>query len=224
MTPFQAPPETEPERPIRAGFSVPLDIVIAPARAIATIGRTGQWAPALVVIVLLGVATTVLAIPAVTQIASRTSAPPPFYAVAVFVGEQALLVPIFVAMLAAMTLALIVRFKHPQAPIGRFVALTLNGTVISSLGSFIHVAVAALRAPAAYHDATSFTLALPDSLAIFASRQNADEVNFLGHFSLFDAWAFIVIAFGFSAFAGMRFTTALVIALVLDVASEWMFG
>lgn len=230
MTSPDAPQPEPPEPPARAGLPLPLEIVIAPGRAFLKIARTSEWRPAVAVIVALGVATMLLALPAVKHFAGAGAhgSPAPTAAdVRIqiwFVGLELVLVPLVIAGLTATTLTLVARFKDPQAPWIRYFALAANCLVLSALGNFAHVVAVALRAPASYQTPRAFQLALPDSLGIFAAPGNDRELDFLSRFGIFDVWAFVLIAFGFSAFANVRFTTALILAFVLDFTYAIFFN
>ena len=117
-------------------------------------------------------------------------------------------------MLVAMIVTALARWKEPAAPYGRFFSLAINCLVPSSLGNVIHGAVAVLRHPA-YSSFRAFDAALPDSLGVFAAPGNDREFGFLAHFGIFDAWSFVLIGYGISLFAGIRFSTALFIAAAL---------
>jgi hypothetical protein len=218
------PPAPAPETPVRAGFALPRDIIIAPRRAFLAIARTNEWLPALAVIIAFGIGTTALAMPAILHIATVTGAaakhapptPVQIREVAWMFTVGVVLVPLLIIAFTATTLTLVARFKDPQAPYVRFFALAANCLVPSALGDFLHAVAVAVHSPASYNDLRSFQLALPDSLGVFAAPGNGSELDFLSRFGLFDAWSFVLIAFGFSALAGVRFTTALVMAFVLD--------
>jgi hypothetical protein len=230
VTPADIPPASEPERPARAGFSLPFDIVVAPGRAFLKIAKTGEWVPALVVIAVFGLATGALALPAIVHIETLATPGPPRpspgqiqSAVMVGLAYQALFVPIFVAVLTAMTLTVVARFKDPHASFGRFFSLAVNCQVPTALGGLLEVVPVALRGPAAFPDLRALVLAVPLNLGVFAVPGNERELEFLQHFDIFDVWASVLLAFGFSAFAGVRFAWALVIAFALDLFFAFVF-
>ncbi len=230
------PPAPAPEQPARAGFSLPLDIVIAPRRAFLKIAKTSEWLPAVAVIVALGLATAALATPAILHLATVTAVAARHHplsaaesrdtasAMMVALAYNVVFVPLLVAAFTATTLTVAARFKDPAAPYVRYFALAANCLVPSALGNFLHALAVAVHSPASYNDIRAFQLALPDNLGFFAAPGNDAELDFLSRFGLFDAWSFVLLAFGFSAFAGMRFTTALVIAFVLDFTYAIIFG
>ncbi len=224
-----------PERPARAGFSLPRDIVIAPNRAFLAIAKTAEWVPAIVVIVVLGLATTALATPAfihISEVATLATTHHPATAaqtkdatnaLLLGVGYDVIFIPLLIAAFTATTLTAVARFKDPQAPYIRYFALAANCLVPSALGNFAHALAVGIHSPASYNDLRAFQVALPDNLGLFAAKGNDTELNFLARFSIFDAWSFVLIAFGFSAFSGVRFTTALIIAFVLDFTFALIF-
>jgi Yip1 domain len=233
VTAPDAPSPPQPERPVRAGFSLPLDVVVAPGRAYLKIARTGEWLPAIVVVIALGLATAALALPAIVHIETLAApGPRPTQAqlqairseVMLELGYQAVFVPVLVAALTATTLTVAARFKDPQAPYIRYFSLAANCLVPTALGGLLHMIPVALRGPAMYPTWRALLLAVPDSLAVFASPGNERELEFLSRFDIFSAWAAVLIAFGFAAFSGVRFVWALVIAFALDFIFAMMFG
>jgi hypothetical protein len=210
------PSEADEERPVPAGFSLPIDIVLAPGRAFVKIARTGEWIPALVVIALCGAATIALDTPSFTHITSlaKTGDIPTSSDIAYELAFLLLVVPLLVSMLVATIVTALARWKEPAAPYSRFFSLAINCMVPSALGNVIHGAIAIVRHPS-YSSFRAFDAALPDSLGVFAAPGNDREFGFLAHFGIFDAWSFILIGYGISLFAGMRFSTALFIAAAL---------
>jgi len=200
-----------------AGFSLPLDMLVSPGRAFLKIAQTSEWIPALVVIALCGAGTIALATPALVHIASliKPGPIPDRTSIIVQLSFTMFVVPLLVAMLVGTMITAIARFKYPTAPYGRFFSMALNCMVPSALGNVVHAAVAALRAPSAYTTFRQYNVALPDTLGVFAAPGNDREFDFLVHFGVFDAWSFVLIGFGISLFAGIRFSTALCIAAAL---------
>ncbi len=224
--PTFAPAPAPEEPPPRAGFSLPLDIVVAPGRAFLKIARTNEWIPALVVILVSGLATIGLTTPAIVHIVAvaKVSNPPTPAEVVTQLGIELLAMPALIAMLIATTLTAMSRVKDPAAPFVRYYALALNCLVPSALGSFLHAAVAGLRWPSSVSSLRAYTIALPDSLGVFAAPGNDRELDFLSHFNIFDAWSFILIGFGISLFSGMRFGIALPIAALMYFAFVLAFN
>jgi hypothetical protein len=234
VTTLTPPSEAPPERPARAGFSLPLDIVIAPGRAFTKIAKTSEWLPALSVIVALGLVTSMLFTPAILHIAIA-SGPRPAHPltpaetrttqsqIMFGLGARAVLIPLMMAALTAAPLTIAARFSDPQAPYVRFFALATNCLVPSALGDLAHAIAVAIHPASSFHDIRSLQLALPDNLGIFAAPGNDRELDFLSHFDIGDAWSFILIAFGFSLFANVRFTTALILAFAMDFVYAFLF-
>jgi hypothetical protein len=230
------PPAPTPERPARAGFSIPRDIVFAPSRAFLAIAKTGEWLPAAAVIVAAGLATTALVTPAFVHIAAVTAlakshhlptaaqAHDTMTALILNIAYDVVVIPLLIAAFTATTLTAVARFKDPQAPYVRYFSLVANCLVPSALGNLAHALAVGIHSPTSFNDLRSFQLALPDSLGVFAAPGNDTELDFLSRFSIFDAWSFVLIAFGFSAFSGVRFTTSLIIAFVLDFTYAIVFG
>jgi hypothetical protein len=208
--------EANEQPPAPAGFTLPIDIVVAPGRAFVKIAQTREWIPALVVIALCGAATIALDTPPFTHITSLSKAGdiPTSSDIMYQLAFLLLIVPLLVSMLVATMVTALARWKEPAAPYGRFFSLAINCMVPSALGNVIHGAVAVLRHPT-YASFRAFDTALPDSLGVFAAPGNDREFGFLAHFGIFDAWSFVLIGYGISLFAGIRFSTALFIAAAL---------
>lgn len=223
MIPLSPAPD---EQPRRAGFSLPVDMVIAPGRAFLKIAKTNEWIPSLVVILVSGLGTVALTTPAIVQIlaAAKSSHPPTAAQIASQLAVEALLMPPLVAMLIATTLTAMTRVKDPAAPFVRYYSLAINCLVPSALGGLLHAAVAGLRQPSSFASFRAYTVALPDSLGVFAAPGNERELNFLGLFNIFDAWAFILLGFGISLFTGMRFGVALTLAAFMYFAYALAFS
>lgn len=211
---------------MHAGFSLPVDIVVAPGRAFLKIARTNEWIPALIVILVFGAGTVGLTTPALLHIAAVMKInPAPTQAVVVAeLGIELLAMPALIAMLIAVTLTFMTRVKEPTTPFVRYFSLALNCLIPSAIGSLLHAAVAGLRQPWSFGSLRAYTLALPDNLAVFAAPGNDRELDFLSRFNIFDAWTFVLIGFGISLFTGMRFATALTIAAVMYFAVVLVFN
>jgi hypothetical protein len=138
-------------------------------------------------------------------------------------GARAVLIPLMMAALTAAPLTIAARFSDPQAPYVRFFALATNCLVPSALGDLAHAIAVAIHPASSFHDIRSLQLALPDNLGIFAAPGNDRELDFLSHFDIGDAWSFILIAFGFSLFANVRFTSALILAFAMDFVYAFIF-
>jgi hypothetical protein len=230
-------PESEPERPPRAGLGLPRDILIAPQRAYARIATTPEWLPAYLLIAGSGLLAAYLMGPAIVHLASLPapgSAPsssqhdPAALAAAsrlvvVEVAIQEVIVPLLMIGLTATALTLFARLRSQPTPYVRFVSLAANCLMPVAIGSLVGAAGVRLHPAAGYHDLRSLLLAVPDNLGVFADPHNEREVEFLARFDIFDVWAYILLGLGFATFAQIRLTTALALAFALDFAFALMF-
>lgn len=221
-------PEAVAARPFRAGLSLPRDILIAPARAYATIAANGAWLPAYATLVLLGIAAALFEWPALTHVAAglpdadghvahgagAVEATSRMVLTNLLVGEA--LTPLIFIGLTATVLTVIARFKANATHYGVFVALATACLIPSTLGDLLAAAVVRIHDPASYHDYRSIFLAIPDNLGVFATRGNERELFFLSRFSVFDVWSYALLAFGIAALVPIRFTTAVAVAFSLD--------
>jgi len=224
VTPPDLPLPPEPEQPARAGLSLPLDIVVAPGRAFLKIARTNEWLPALAVTIGIELVAAYLVLPAIVHLADRGAPRPTQAEVALVLGFQALALPPVAALVIGAVLTAAARARDRQAPFMRYFSLAANCGVVSALGDLAHVVAVAVQAPASYRDQRAFALALPDNLGLLATAGNDRELGFLSRFTIFDAWAFVLVAYGLSVFAGVRFTWALTIAFALDFALAFLFS
>jgi hypothetical protein len=221
-------PKAVAVRPFRAGLTIPRDILVAPARAYATIAANGAWLPAYGTLVLLGIAAALLEWPALAHVAKNVPDADGHIAVGataaeatsrmvlanLLVGEA--LTPLIFIGLTATVLTVIARFKANATHYGVFVALATACLIPSTIGDLLTAAVVRLHDPASFHDYRSIFLAIPDNLGVFAARGNERELFFLSRFSVFDVWSYALLAFGIVALVPIRFTTAVAIAFSLD--------
>jgi Yip1 domain len=213
-------------QPTHAGFSLPIDMVVAPGRAFLKIAQTNEWIPGLLVILVLGLGTVALTTPAFVHIVAlmKISQPPTRAEIVTQLCIELLAMPALIAMLIATTLTAMTRMKDPKTPFVRYYSLAINCWVPSALGSLLHAAVAAVRQPGAFASFRAYTIALPDSLGALAAPGNERELDFLQRFNIFDAWTFVLLGFGISLFTGMRFATALTLAALMYFAYVLAFN
>jgi len=217
-------PESEVERPPRAGLALPLDIVIAPERAFARIEKRPEWLAAYAVYVVLGLTTVAMLGPVLVRIGALFSAVDPTAALQAPTARETLIIatleqlitPLIMIGLSATALTVIARLNGSQAPYKLFVALAANCLVPQALGDLLRGTIVWLREPASIADLHSYMVALPDNLAVFAGANNTRELEFLGSFDLFYLWSFVLLAFGFARFAKVRLWIALSLAFALD--------
>ena len=220
----------------KAGLSVPRDIIIAPARAFAKIAATPQWIPAYALIVVASLCTTALIAPALIHIASVTPPPPdtvaPHGAAAIATAQRGLIatyavgqvaIPLLLILLTASALTTVARFKAQTTPYVTFVSLAANCMIPSVIGGLLTALGIRAHDPASFANVQGLFTAVPTNLAIFANQHNDREVAFLARFDLFDVWSYVLLAFGFTEIAKVKFVTALGVAFGLSFLFAVMF-
>jgi len=231
-----SPSPTE-ETPPHAGFSLPRDIIVNPARAFVKIAATREWIPAYAVIVLASIATTMLVAPALLHVAAITPPPPgqsaPHTPDAIaaarrgLMGELALrelMTPLLIVLLTASALTTVARFKAQTTSYITYVALAANCMIPSALGSLFSALIIRAHDPNTFTSLHALLVAVPTNLGVFANAANEREVAFLSHFELFDVWSYVLLAFGFTALTKIKFVTALSVAFGLDFLFAFIFG
>jgi hypothetical protein len=204
------------------GLRLPLDILIAPARAFAEIQLYPEWIFAYAIVVASGGIAFALILPAFSHVflaspslfddvgkpASQIMADLQGF-VYLNMAEQ-VLSPLFAIGVTATVLTSIARFKGKDTSFRVSVSLAANCLVPTAIGMLLSAAAVAIH-PAVY-------VALPDNLAVFAAANNPRETDFLQHFDIFTLWSTILLAFGFAATAPVKFVTALSVAFGITFA------
>lgn len=220
-------PDSTDARASWLGFRLPLDIVVAPARAFAGVAATHEWLTAYALIVASGLAGLAFGSGALAHLVSvipppngAAGLPAPQVADAVTAtlegtALQQLLTPLFWIGLTATVLTSIARFKGQDTSFRVYVALAANCLVPTIFGNLLSGAGVAFHPAASYHDLRAVEVAFPDSLALFADPQNTKEIAFLGQFDVFTLWSTFLLAYGFAATTPVKFNTALGTAFTL---------
>jgi len=223
VNPSPSPP-TEAERPRRGGLALAFDTIVAPQRALRSVAAVPQSLAACALIAALGCLSTVVYLPvlphldAVLRAAGLESATQPLPSRAEEAEEifwQQAIYPLFSVASTALVLTLAGQSKTRRIPFRLFLSLSSNCYVPAAIGSLIDAVALRVRG---FHDFRSLCTAFPDNLAVFANPANLGEIDFLQRFQLFHIWSSVLIAYGFSAFSGIRFVYSLVIALAIDAA------
>ena len=229
-------PEAEPVRDPRIRLRLLRDIFIAPARAYPAILETRSWLPAYLLVVASGLAALALSAEALTHVALLTQKTGPATGVSpsdvtaatqTFLSSSALFEvfePLAQWGLTAMTFATVARFKGQTIPFAAFFALAAVTSLPQALGNVLDGIAIRLHGPLAFPSLKAVAVAIPDNLAVFASRANDREVVFLSSFGLFEAWSAVLLAFGFVAFAKVRLATALGLAFGLELLFAFIFN
>ena len=235
-TPPEAGEASEP-RASWLGFRLPLEMLIAPARAFADVTPHPKWLAAYALIVASGLAGLAMSTPAVTHLVAVTKPPDGFlgkpaaeiaeYTKAALenMALEQFLLPLYWIGLTATVLTTIARFKGKDTSFRVYVALAANCLVPTVFGNLLGGVAVAAHPAASYHDLRSIEIALPDNLALLADPTNAREIFFLAAFDVFALWSTILLAFGFAATTPVKFETALGVSfallLVLAVFPAW---
>ena len=220
----------------KAGLSLPRDIVVAPARAFAKIAATHEWIPAYAIIVVASLCTTALIAPALIHIASVTPPPPdtiaPHGAEAIAIAQRGLIatyavgqftIPLLLILLTASALTTVARFKTQTTSYVTYVSLAANCMIPSVIGGLLTAVGIRAHDPASFTNIQGLLTAVPTNLAVFANKGNDREVAFLARFDIFDIWSYVLLAFGFSGIAKVKFVTALVVAFGLSFLFAILF-
>ncbi|MDQ2908333.1 MAG: hypothetical protein M3R44_03170 [Candidatus Eremiobacteraeota bacterium] len=211
------------------------DIVVHPARAYGEILVNPGWLPAFVFVLLCALFDLWVSTPAILHVAltakahhgSVRSAANLTAARNNFLANSALfqvLQPLVAWSLTAMVASTVARFKRTTVPYRTFFALAAVCSVPGALGALLDGAVVGLHPAASYASLKALAVAVPDTLAIFASPHNDREIVFLSSFGLFDLWSTVLLAYGLVSFAKLRITTGLGIAFGLDIVIALLFG
>jgi hypothetical protein len=212
------------------GLRLPLDILIAPARAFAEIQLYPEWIFAYAIVVASGGIAFALVLPAFSHVflaspslfddvgkpASQIMADLQGF-VYLNMAEQ-VLSPLFAIGVTATVLTSIARFKGKDTSFRLYVSLAANCLVPTAIGMLLSAAAVAIHPPASFADFRAVYIALPDNLAVFAAANNPRETDFLQHFDIFTLWSTILLAFGFAATAPVKFVTALSVAFGITFA------
>jgi hypothetical protein len=233
---FPSPTEVEGEQPLRAGFRLPRDMIVAPARAYRAVAATREWLPALLIVVSIGFASVALAAPAISNVAVETAKQDRTALLSArdladvgrtalaFLVVQTTLYPAFGWLFTASTLAVIARFRGVPASFSTFFSLAANAGVVASFGSLLQGLALRLHDPGTYHTWAQIALALPLNLAVFTPHGTDREIAFLENFDLFTAWSLVLVAYGFSEIAHVRPIVALSISFGIALALVILVG
>jgi hypothetical protein len=215
----------EPRPPERAGLSLLADILVAPARAYATIAATRAWLPAFIVVMTLTVVGALLLAPALEHLITidptlAGSSPADIktmtgHAVADFLQSQVIGILVLWLWTAAVMTTLA---RTGPRTFGLYFALAANTALPAALGNFIFALVISLHDPHAYANLSQLNRAVPDNLAVFEPHDKDRAVGFLASFDLFTLWSTLLLAFGVRAIGNVRLLWALIAAFSLWLA------
>lgn len=215
----------------RGGFSLPLDIVVAPARAFCTIEATREWLPAYVIIVALALLQLYLLAPGLAHVIAvqahaGAAAAPARTAMLAEIMSQVVLGTVgpfvmwgFVAMLLS---AAVLGTGGGLGRFATFFALCMNCAVPAAIGGVVSALAVRLQDPAAFRSVSDLLLAAPISLAALRPHGGAREIAFLGYWDAFTLWSLVLLGYGFAALSKVRPVPALLFALAIGLSFALM--
>ena len=210
----QPEPEVEPRR----GLALLLDILIAPRRAYATIVATREWWPAGVAVFACIVASYILTAPALLSVAAYATHGSPQFTSTVIGNLAAYIAVTLMWQVFSWNIvgSMYANFCAAGRPAFRllyrtFFALAAAASLPSALGALAQGIVVRAHDPARYHTIDQLANALPLSLAVFASPNNAREIDFLSNFDLTTMWSVLLTAYGGRLIGGIKLVPALIV-------------
>jgi len=222
------------DRPRRAGFFLPLETMVRPRRAFATIRESPEWIPAFALCALFGVVGVVLAAPAMLHATTSelVSVQGLGQGDALRIGAQRivqfqldqLLVPLLSWAFAALVFSAVARGTMP--PLRAFAvyfSLGANVGVIDALSTLVTGAVVRTHDPNAFGSFREIVLAVPDSLASLRPDGTTTEVLALGNWDVFAFWSQILLGYGFSAISGRKLLPSLLLSFGVGLALWYVF-
>ena len=221
---MNSPEEREPLAP-RPGLRLPLDILIAPRHAFATIAATGEWLPSALIVVgvyvLVGSVLLAAATAHVAMLQPLAGASPVSFAERL--QRARIEAPIFYItslLFQWVWSGLILAVVSRQGPggFGLYFAAAVNATLPIALEDLVAATIVAAHGAEHYHSFAGLVLALPDSLAMFRPGGGLQELGFLASFSLGTLWNALLLAYALVYIGGVRLLTALVTSFTLLLA------
>jgi len=215
----------QPQAP-RAGFALPRDILIAPARAFAEIKARPEWLPAALIVLVLSIVGTILAAPALAHITNAAIAPSraagsniSIQSVDTAIKEELLqlffnqtLFQLATWGLTAMVLTTAARLRGQATPFATYFSLAANCGVTTAVGFAIEALSVRLRDPNSFANLNQFNTAFPLTLASLDPHGSTTKIAFLAQFDIFFLWTGLLIAYGYMAISGEKPLRALFLA------------
>jgi hypothetical protein len=215
----------QPRAP-RAGFALPRDILIAPARAFAAIKARPEWLPAALIVLVLSIAGTILAAPALAHVMNAAVAPSRAAGGNISVAsvdaaiKQELLQLFFnqtLFQLAAwgltgMVLTTASRLRGQATSFATYFSLAANCGVTTAIGFALEAFVIRLRDPNSYANLNQFNTAFPLTLAVLDPHGSTTQVAFLAQYDIFFLWTGLLVAYGYMSISGEKPVRALFLA------------
>jgi hypothetical protein len=206
---------------------LPLDILIAPGRAIARIAETREWLAAYAVVVLLGLASTLLLAPALVHVvtvyhetqkgAQTLTLSQAIQGELYGITAEQFIEPLVLWSIAA-CLMWIASMEAPQRVLGPFISLNANASIPVAIGGLLLAVAIRVHDPTGYKSIGDLVLALPDSLASLRPHATDRELVFLSFWSVFQVWSLILIGYGFAAIAKTGLTRSLFLSFTIGLS------
>jgi Yip1-like protein len=219
------------ERSARGGFSLPLDVVVAPARAFRTIEATREWLPAYAIIVALAFLQLYLLAPGLAHIiavqahtgAAAVPAPKAMLAEIVYQAALGTIGPFVMwGFVATLLSAAVLGTGGGLGRFATFFALCMNCAVPAAVGGVVSALAVRLHDPTALRSVSDLLLAAPISLAALRPHGAAREIAFLGYWDVFTLWSLVLLGYGFAALAKVRPVPALLFAFAIGLSFALM--
>ncbi len=211
------------EQPKRANFALSWEIFVAPTRAFERIAVLPEWVLSFALVAAMLTVAKLLEYPALvhlTAVLDRTrpaalhASPSDVLEISVLDATLGSLIGIILPAIAYTIFAASRDFKK-LACYPAILSLVTNATLIFALGEVFSAVGVRLHDPASFNTQAQFDMAFPDRLTFLAT--NPAQADFLTHFSVFDTWSDIVVAFGLVRLAGVKLVPALVFVFTLDL-------
>jgi MFS family permease len=230
---------TQPAR--RGGLSNVVDIIVAPSAAFGRLREVPTWGWAFLVGAVLGIAGTVMAIPAVmhaldltlpAQLAAdpSTAKLPPdqqqkqiamVMSISKTVGKFFwVFAPVgllIVGLVQALGMTIANAVAHGDGGFKKYFALSLNVAIVGfGLNSLVVGIIVLVRGPDSFETPTAIQAVIP-SLAMLVPGAHGALAGFLGAFNVFYLWATALLALGMTVVGRLSRSAAWTTAIVLLV-------
>jgi hypothetical protein len=210
----------------RAGFRLPLAILINPERAFALVSATREWVPAYLLVALFSAGAVLLSAGAFAHVVTSD---PRSAANALTTGQQtaallevnlawAVVGPLIVyGFVATLLAAASIGGERPAHAYARYFSLAMNTAIPTSIGDLITGIAVRFRDAGTFHTTVDVNTVLPISLAVFRPHGPAPEIAFLSYWTVFALWSLLLLGCGYAAISKMRLVPALLVALCINV-------
>ncbi|HTV74966.1 MAG TPA: hypothetical protein VME66_14805 [Candidatus Acidoferrales bacterium] len=215
------------ERGVLSRLRLPLDIIIAPGRAIARIIETREWLTAYAIVVILGLLSTLLLAPALAHIvvvyhdaqpsAAGQSASQAVQTELYGAYLEQFFEPLFLWSFGA-CIMWIASMEPPGRVLGPLISLNANAGIPVAIGGLFLAFAIRAHDPASFKTVGQLFLALPDSLASLRPQASDRELAFLSFWTIFQVWSLILMGYGFAAIAKTGLTRSLFLSFGIGLS------